>query len=55
MDEINEAANSRAGQRAGRAVGLMSNAALRHVMSAYIDDGKHESAFMKILSRAGQC
>lgn len=32
-----------------------SNAALCHVTAECIDDGKHESAFMKILSRAGRC
>lgn len=44
------AVSGRAGQRAERAAAPMSNAALRHVMSAFIDDRKHESAFMKILS-----
>lgn len=43
-----EAVDGRAGQRAGRA-STMSNAALCHVMPEWIDDGKHESAFMKNL------
>lgn len=50
MGEIN-----RGGGGQGGAEALMSNAALGHVTPEYIDDGKHESAFMKILSRAGRC
>lgn len=33
----------------------MSIAALCHVMLEYMDDGKHESAFMKNLEQAGRC
>lgn len=53
MAGINKAADGRAGQRAGRATGPLSDAALRRVMSADIDDGKHERDESLELNRGG--